>query len=108
MNKPIENKPKPKEFTITSEEISELSFIRQTLRVFEETLFYWQNRWEAKIDGVLKRLALNRDDYTIDLSQLWTRSKIYAVKKPKPVVVPEQTNESKLPEKQEPGTTPSK
>lgn len=94
--------PKPKEFTITDFELSELSFIRQSLRTFEEVVFYWSNRWEQKLEDTLTRVGIkDRKEYHIDLSRLWTEKKIFATHLPQPKVEPKQ--DEQLHKEPEPG-----
>lgn len=101
-NKNKNQSPKPKEFTITDFELSELSFIRQSLRTFEEVVFYWSNRWEQRLEDTLTRLGIkDKKEYHIDLSKLWTESKVLATHLPQPK--PEPTKNEQLHKESQPG-----
>lgn len=71
-----------KEYTINSVELSELSFISQSLKARQEEVFYWEKRREGMIDTILKARSLSFETHNLDFSKLWTEGKVFFSKKP--------------------------
>lgn len=96
--------PKMKEFSLTEDELSELSFIAQQERASKEIFNYWGQRIANKFESIKTRLALGPDDH-FDFSKLWTDGKLLSFHAPKPIIHPEESNpepkkhEQELPKK---------
>lgn len=90
--------PKQIKYTLPPEEISELSFITQNERTNNEQAFYWQKRFEALVDKIKKRLAIG-ENFTLDLSHLWSESQIIATELPKPKIESPSDAKPELPKK---------
>ncbi len=96
---------KMKEFSLTDEELSELSFVKQQERAFQEITVYWGKRFESRLATIKTRLGLGPDDH-FDFRDLWTKGKLLSFHFPKPKVNPEESApvpnknaEQKLPKK---------
>ena len=77
---------KPKEFRISPEELSELSFIVQNFKARQIEVEFWNNSIGSLQRRIAIRLALNKDDIELDWSQIFPDGKILVRKKAVPKV----------------------
>lgn len=102
-NKNKNDQGKPKEFTVSDYDISELTFLAMQRRAKEEEYTYYSQRAQMLQDEISKRLGLD-ESYDVDFSKLFATGKIFAIKKPvqpqAEVQVHEQDAEPQLPEEQ--------
>ena len=77
---------KPKEFHISPEELSELSFDSQNLRTKEKEIEIWQVIIGHLMDRIAKRLALNKDEVDLDWSKIFSDGILLVRKKAVPKI----------------------
>lgn len=80
---------KPKEFRISPEELSELSFIVQNYKARQIEVDFWNQSIGSLQRRIAIRLSLNKDDIELDWSQIFPDGKILVRKKvapPKPKI----------------------
>lgn len=79
--------PKPKQYSIDPETISEMSFISMENRAAEEVFAYWNRRLQGKMDAIRKKLSIP-PHFDVDWNQLFSKQIILVTSKPEPKVVP--------------------
>lgn len=87
---------KPREFHISPEELSELSFDVQNLKAKQIEVDMWNAVIHGLQERVSKRLALNKDEVEIDWSQIFPDGILLVRKKavPKIEVKPVEANKN--------------
>jgi len=81
MFKPDKHKQETKQFTVSNDELSELSFLATVLRIKQEELAFFSERLRQVRAGVERRYSLN-ETFEVDWSHVFPEGKIFAKKRP--------------------------
>lgn len=88
-----------KEFSLTDQELSELSFYDQILKTKEiEMRAFYVEKMKAE-NIIYKRLGINAEDYIIDNHRIYSTGKLFVQKRPKPIVKTEEAKPDESPGK---------
>jgi hypothetical protein len=86
-------KNEPKKFSLSTGEMSELSYLVQNQETYREMAAYWQHRVQDKQRGIEAGKAIDHEKFTVDWSNVFSEGMITCV--PKPVVKTEEVKEEK-------------
>ena len=89
----MKTKDETKKFSLSSVEMSELSYLVQNAETAREVSVYWQHRVQGKQNDIEKSKAIDKEKFTVDWSGVFGNSTIVCI--PKPVVTPEPPKEKK-------------
>lgn len=97
-------KKKPKEYSLSQEEISEASILAQCLFQYDQIVKMWEQKQENFQQRVLARIGLlnEQDKYFVNWETMFSTGKIFLVQKPEPTVAsnPSTPHEQELPKEQ--------
>lgn len=95
MSKKHKNDPeKPKEFSLANEELAEMSYIYQSLKMHNDIVEYYQDRVRQLRTRICNKRGISVLSYATDWTQVFSTGKFFATKKkeaPPVNVNPEET-----------------
>lgn len=103
MSKKDRNDPnKPKEFSLSNEELAEMSYIYQSLKMHNDIVGYYQDRVRILRTKICNGRGISVHSYATDWSQVFSTGKFFATKKQETPPVKVNPEEEKRPEAPKP------
>lgn len=88
--KKINNQPKPKQFTLTDEELMELNFHDRLKKEREMEMRFWDLQLNLCRQRILERLALKPEEFQFNWQEVYSTKTLLAYKTPPPKPVVEE------------------